>query len=223
MALSKRIERSASFFALAALVALAGAAGWRGHVQHRDVQQRVAAVETLRDDVQLMRFHAADVTGWQALSVADTGAYGFSYLKDAEAYNRQGFADAKAEIYELLAATHTQHMTAAELEAFARIEPAWNTFFSWDDRLMQWLAADNQASRAKVMDSINGGEASDSYGDILHLTEDLEQSVASRATKLHSDAASVGAFSLTVLAALLGAAFVLALVMGLRFTLRADP
>ncbi|MEV6596154.1 methyl-accepting chemotaxis protein [Actinoplanes sp. NPDC051346] len=207
-----------SFFVLAVLIMLAAGAGWWGLNKQDDAQRRLAAMEQVRDDVQQMKYFAADVTGWQGLVVSDAGAFGFAYATGKDGYNRQGFLESKASIYALFDTAHAGDMTEAERAKFAALRPAWDDFFSWDDKLMQWLEADDQAARAKVMTSINGGEAAKSYGTVLDITAELEESVDKRVAALRTEAAQVRATSLLVLGGALAVALVLAFVMGVGVT-----
>ncbi|WP_199513830.1 methyl-accepting chemotaxis protein [Nucisporomicrobium flavum] len=203
-----------SYFLLTVLIVVAAGAGWWGLRQQSDTQRRLAVLEQVRDDIQLVKYYAADVTGWQGLVVADAGAFGYAYATGPDGYNRQGELKSKQAIYDSMAAAHTADMTDAERSTFEQLKPAWDDFFRWDATIMQWLATDDTAGRAKAMTSINGGEAADSYGKVLDITEALDKSVNARAAQVRADAARVRDTSLQVLAAALLLALVLAFVMG---------
>ena len=203
----------ASFSALTGLIVLAAGVGWWGLQQQDASQRRLAALERVRDDIQQVRYQAADVTGWQGLVVADAGAFGYAYATGPKGYNRQGELKAKQAVYDGLAAAHTADMTADERAAFASLRPAWDDFFTWDTTVMQWLSADTRPSRARAMTSINGGDAADAYGRILEITDALDASVEARAAAVRAESAQVRVTGLRVL----GAALLLALI--LAFTL----
>src|SRR5256885_6158410 len=152
-----RVSRrlSGSFFVLAVLIVVAAGAGWWGLAQQQANQDRLDRLVQVKDDVQLAKYYASDVTGWQGLVVADAGAFGAAYATGPTGYNRKGeLADRKA-LYEALDRAHTAYMTPDERAAFAELRPAWDNFFAWDDKIMQWLQADDQAARAKAMTSMN--------------------------------------------------------------------
>ena len=203
----------ASYFVLTALIVVAAGVGWWGLRQQSDTQHRLAVLEQVRDDIQQTEYYAADVTGWQGLVVADAGAFGYAYATGPEGYNRQGEMKSKQAIYEGLAAAHVADLTGPERALFAQLKPAWDDFFNWDAKVMQWLATDDTAGRAKAMTSINGGEAADSYGKVLDLTAALDTSVDARAEALRGDAAEVRDTSLRVLGATLLLALILAFAM----------
>jgi methyl-accepting chemotaxis protein len=203
---------------LAALIVLAAGAGWWGLRQQDAVQERLAALEQVRDDVQQMKYYAADVTGWQGLVVADAGAFGYAYATGPDGYNRQGELESKDAIYAALAAAHLDDMTEAERATFGKLKPAWDDFFAWDQKIMDWLRPDTQAARARAMTSINGGEAAESYGQVLDITAELEKSVDARVAALRADADRVRTTSTTVLAVTLALALVLAVVMSIWVT-----
>ncbi|MEV4641511.1 methyl-accepting chemotaxis protein [Actinoplanes sp. NPDC049548] len=207
-----------SFCVLTVLILSAAGAGWWGLRQQDDAQRRLAAMERVRDDVQLMKYYAADVTGWQGLVAADAGAFGYAYATGADGYNRQGELKSKDAIYATYAAAHTGDMTPAERAKFAELKPAWDDFFKWDATLMEWLRPDTQEARAKVMTSINGGEAAESYGKVLDITAELEKSVDARVASLRKEAADARTASLLVLGGALAVALVLAVLMSILVT-----
>jgi methyl-accepting chemotaxis protein len=182
---------AASYFILTALIVTSAGTGWWGLRQQAAAEQELSSLEQVRDDIQAAKYNAADVTGWQGLVVADAGAYGYAYATGPDGYNRQGELKAKDAVYDGLAAAHTADMTAAEQKQFAELAPAWDDFFRWDATVMEWLSADTRASRAKAMDSINGGEASAAYGKVLDITAALDESVNARAETLRAQVQDV--------------------------------
>src|SRR4051812_3258619 len=169
-----------SYLLLIALIVVAAGVGWWGLRAQTDIQQRLAALERVNGDVQQAKYSASDVSGWQGLVVADAGAFGYAYATGAEGFNRKGELKAKKRVYDELAAAHTADMTDAERTLFAGLKPAWDDFFSWDEKIMQWLAGDDTAARAKAMTSINGGDAAQSYGKVLDIAAALDKSVTAR-------------------------------------------
>ncbi|MEU7908118.1 methyl-accepting chemotaxis protein [Actinoplanes sp. NPDC049118] len=208
----------ASYFLLTSLIVIAAGVGWWGMQQQSETQRRLAALEQVRDDIQAAQYLVADVSGWQGLVVADAGAFGYAQATGPDGFNRQGELESKKAVYEGLAATHVDDMTDSERATFAQLKPAWDDFFKWDETIMGWLAADDQASRAKAMSSINGGAASDSYGKVLDVTDALDKSVNARAAQLRADAADVRSTSLKVLGGTLLLAVILAFLMGTYVT-----
>ncbi|MEV8507937.1 methyl-accepting chemotaxis protein [Actinoplanes sp. NPDC051475] len=200
----------ASFLVLVLLIVVAAAAGWRGMNQQSDSQRRVAVLEKLRSQIQDVEYYAADLSGWQSLWVNDVAAYGFDYLSGEDEFNRQGLLDSKDSVYELLTKIDTKNLTEPERATFAKLKPAWDDFFAWDDKMLKWLEADDsQATLRKVMDSINDGDAADSWGLVLDVTSELYKSVRTRAEKVSADAADVRKTSEEVL----GGTLVLALLL----------
>ncbi|MEU4694083.1 methyl-accepting chemotaxis protein [Actinoplanes sp. NPDC023714] len=208
----------ASYLVLSVLLVASAGTGWWGLRQQETAQDRLTALEEVRDDIQAAEYAAADVTGWQGLVVADVGAFGYAHATGPEGYNRQGELKAKEAVYAGLTATRTAAMTEAERATFAGLKTAWDDFFTWDDTVMQWLSADTRASRAKAMTSINGGEASDAYGKILDITAELDESVNARAGALRDDVERVRGTASAVLGVSLALAIVLALLMGVWVT-----
>ncbi|GIF31648.1 methyl-accepting chemotaxis protein [Actinoplanes utahensis] len=204
----------ASYLVLTALIVTAAAVGWWGIRQQADSGRELETLERLRDQIENASYNAADVTGWQGLVIADAGAFGYRFATGPDGYNRQGELKSKDTIYAGLAATDVSAMTAAEREQFAQLEPAWDDFFEWDETLMRWLAADTQAARAKVMTSVNGGEASAAYSKVLDITAALDTSVEARAQRLRAEIQDVRDTAVRALGAALALAVILAVLMG---------
>ncbi|MGA5303776.1 methyl-accepting chemotaxis protein [Nucisporomicrobium flavum] len=178
-----------------------------------------AVLEKLRGQIQDVEYYAADVSGWQSLWVNDVAAYGFAYLDGPVEFNREGLLDSKKSVYELLAKIDTSHLTPAERTTFAKLKPAWDDFFAWDDKMLSWLRADDsRATLRRVMDSINDGPASDSWAAVLDVTSELYKSVQARATKQAEAAADVRRTSEQVLGGTLMLALILAIVLALWAT-----
>jgi methyl-accepting chemotaxis protein len=203
----------ASYLVLTTLIVTSAATGWWGLRQQAAAEREMATLERVRDDIQAAKYNAADVTGWQGLVVADAGAFGYAYATGPDGYNRQGELKAKDAVYAGIEAAHTAGMTAAERAEFAKLAPAWDDFFAWDETVMTWLAEDTTAARAKAMTSINGGEASEAYGKVLDITAALDESVNKRAEALRSEVQRAHDTALTVLGIALALAVVLAALM----------
>ncbi|GGQ79451.1 HAMP domain-containing methyl-accepting chemotaxis protein [Couchioplanes azureus] len=204
----------ASFLVLASLIVVAAGAGWWGMRQQSDSQTRVTKLERLRDVFQDIEYYAADISGWQSLWINDVAAYGFEYLSSEEEFNRQGLLDSKDAVYKIVADVDTNDLTDAEKAAFAKLKPAWDDFFAWDDKMLKWLEADDsKATLAKVMDNINDGPASDSWAVLLDTTAELYKSVRTRAEAEAARMADIRDMSQKVLGGTLVLALLLAVVL----------
>ncbi|OJF12412.1 methyl-accepting chemotaxis protein [Couchioplanes caeruleus] len=209
----------ASFLVLASLIVVAAGAGWWGMRQQSDSQSRMADLEHLRGDIQEIEYYAADISGWQSLWINDVAAYGFEYLASEDEFNRQGLLDSKEAVYEVLEQVETTNFTAAEKAMFDKLKPAWDDFFAWDDKMLKWLEEDDsQATLRKVMDSVNDGDASDSYGVVLDTTTELYKSVVDRVEKESARAADVRDLSQKVLGGTLLLALILAILLAVWAT-----
>ncbi len=207
-----------SYLVLTTLIVTSAGVGWWGLREQSGAQQRLSALQELRDDIQTTAYDAADVSGWQGLVIADAGAYGAAKATGADGYNREGELKARTRVYANLATTRTDVMTAAEKSQFDRLAPAWDDFFTWDDTLMGWLAADTPAARAKVMDSVNGGDAADAYSTVLEITDALVKSVDARVAALGAEVEGVRDNVVRILLGALLVAVVLAVLMGTLVT-----
>jgi methyl-accepting chemotaxis protein len=200
-----------SFLVLMILMLAGAGAGWWGLAQQRTAQRRVAELQQLKDDIQLLKFYASDVTGWQGLVVADAGAFGYQEAVGPNGYNRAGELTDKTALYQAIDRTHTRYMTATERAEFARLRPAWDAFFDWDNKIMNdWLKADTQAARATAMTSINGGDAGAAYTKVLDIAASLTTSVDRRMDALRAAADRDQRTSRWVLGSVVLAALVLA-------------
>ncbi|MEU4163589.1 methyl-accepting chemotaxis protein [Actinoplanes sp. NPDC026670] len=207
-----------SYCALTALIVTSAGAGWWGLRQQAAAERQMAGLEQTRDDVQAVKYNAADVTGWQALWIGDVAAYGYQQATGADGYNRQGELKSKKAVYDGLKATDTAGMTDAERALFDQLEPAWDDFFTWDDTLNEWLSANDKAAIAKTMDSVNGGDASKAYVKILDITAELDESVNARAAALRAEVDRVRTTALTMLGVALALAVLVAVLMGVWVT-----
>ncbi|GIE91851.1 methyl-accepting chemotaxis protein [Actinoplanes regularis] len=207
-----------SYLILTALIITSAGTGWWGIRQQTNAEKDLAKIELVKADIQDAKYAASDVTGWQGLMVADVGAYGFAQATGKEGYNREGELKSKAAIYAGLQDAHTADMTESERAEFAKLKPAWDDFFVWDETIMKWLSEDTRASRAKAMDSINGGEASAAYGKVLDITAALDESVDARGNALHERIEDVRTAALRLLAIALVLAVILAVLMGFWVT-----
>ena len=207
-----------SYLLLTVLIVVAAGMGWWGLYAQSNIRQELAALERVNGDVQQAKYGAADISGWQGLVVADAGAFGYAQATGPEGFNRQGELDAKKRVYGELDAAHTADMTEAERALFAGLKPAWDDFFVWDEKIMQWLAGDDTAARAKAMTSINDGEAAQSLGKILDISDALEKSVAARADAVRADADQVRDTTLWVLGGTLLVTLIVAVVLAIGVT-----
>ncbi|GIF03862.1 methyl-accepting chemotaxis protein [Actinoplanes siamensis] len=207
-----------SYLVLTALIVTSAGVGWWGLRQQASAESELAALEQMRDDIQAVRYDAADVSGWQGLVVADAGAFGYDYAIGPKGFNRDGELKAKDTVYANLAAAHTETLNDAERAMFDQLEPAWNDFFRWDAKVMEWLSADTTAGRATAMTSINGGEAGEAYGKILDIAASLDQSVNTRAAALRAEVEHTRTEAVRMLAVALGLAVTLAVLMSVWVT-----
>ncbi|HET9142989.1 methyl-accepting chemotaxis protein [Actinophytocola sp.] len=208
-----------AFGAITALIAIAAGAGWWGTAQQQDAQERLANLVLVQQDVQKLRYAVADVTGWQALVMADAGAYGNAKSAADDAYNRGGELESKAALFDLLKNAHTQYMDDTERGLWDQLTPAWSSFFQYDDKIMESLkAGEGQDVRVQAMDSINGGEAADGYGVALDIADKLDESVNKRVEVAKQDADNARTTSNTVSAIAVGLAIALAIALAIRTT-----
>ncbi|GAA2667545.1 MULTISPECIES: methyl-accepting chemotaxis protein [Actinosynnema] len=207
-----------SFASLSALIAVAAGVGWLGLSEEATTQERLDHLQLVRDDIKAAAYRAADVSGWQGLVVADVGAFGSAYALGEQGYNRKGELAAKDAVYTELSAARTEHLTDSERALFAQLKPAWDDFFSWDTKVMQWVASDDPSGLAEAMTSINGGDASKAYGQVLAIAADLDKSVNARIETLRADADAAREQNLLVLLGALVVALALAVFLGLRAT-----
>ncbi|GAA2979666.1 methyl-accepting chemotaxis protein [Actinokineospora diospyrosa] len=207
-----------SFAILVLFIVFAACAGWWGLAKQDDISGRLDTLRQVQDDIDLIKYDAADVTGWQALVIADTGAYGVAVATAPDAYNHAAELKAKNAVYTHLDASHVAAMTDTEQALFAQLRPAWDEFFDWDTKIMAWLQDGTQASIARSMDSINGGEASAAYGKVLDVTTELTKSIDARMADLKAEADSAQNGSTWALVITLAVALLLAAVLSVWAT-----
>ena len=186
--------------------------------QQADLHQRIEALETVKDDIQDLRYNAADVSGWQGLVFADAAAFGYESGYSADSYNRQEYEKAKAATLTNIDEAHTESMTKSERVLWSRLAPAWNDYFHWDDVLKTWMKADNRAALARSMTELNEGDAGMAWTEALEIADKLNASVSTRIDDLNGKADTVRLTSLIVLGVALLTALLLAIVLSARVT-----
>jgi methyl-accepting chemotaxis protein len=208
----------ASFAVVTALIVVAAGAGAWTIQQQAATQERIDALQLVRDDVSTARYDVQDLVGWESLVVLDTIAYGYDAATGPDGFNRQQVIKGKERIYKFLDNAHTDLMTPEELAAFEQLRPAWDAFFESDDQVMAWLKADPKGGVVKAMDSINSGANAVAYESLMDATAALDALVKPRMEEMRSDAALARQQSLFVLGLALVAALILAAVLSVRAT-----
>jgi len=172
-------------FGVVALLLLGCAVGGVAAVaQQRDLAQQVRAVDGVLRDAETMRFQIADATGWQGFVLADVAAFGPTEALADDAYNRAGFLASKASIYQWLDDVDTSGMDTAEKAAFDQLRPAWDSYYTWDDQVVEWVRPGTQAGLATAQTSINGGDAGAAYTVVLGLADTIADSANGRLADL---------------------------------------
>ncbi|GID47502.1 hypothetical protein Aca07nite_47770 [Actinoplanes capillaceus] len=206
-----------AFSVLALLMIVAAGSGWWAMARQDDAQKKLEQLEQVRRDAELINFQLADISGWQGLVVSDVAAYGPKKALGAEGFNRQAFLEAKDELYKSLGEAHTAYMTAQERELFAKLEPAWDDFFGWDEKIIAWIGDGSRSGLVKAMDATNDGPAAESYGVVADTADALTKSVDERigeARQESQDAKRLGQYAMAgALLVALGLAVVLSIVV----------
>ncbi|SNT03659.1 methyl-accepting chemotaxis protein [Geodermatophilus saharensis] len=178
-----------AFGAVGILVVVCAATGLAAVSQQRDLAGELSRADAVLADAETARFQIADVTGWQGLVVADAVTFGPDVALAADSYNRAGLLDSKDAVYAWLDDVDTSAMDADEADAFAELRPAWDNYFAWDDRVVQWLRTGTPEDDRAALESINGGEAGEGYGMVLDLADRIQASATERAEQLRADQA----------------------------------
>jgi methyl-accepting chemotaxis protein len=176
-----------AFGVLGVLVLGCAGGGMLAVDQQRDLADEISAVDEVLRDAETARFQIADVTGWQGLVVADAAAFGADFALADDSYNRSGLLASKDGIYAWIDEVDTGSMSDAERDAFARLRPAWDNYFRWDDQVVEWLATDPANGVATALESINGGEAGEGYGIVLGIADEIQASATKRADALRAE------------------------------------
>jgi methyl-accepting chemotaxis protein len=180
-----RTRLGLAFGGIGVLVLGCAAGGVTAVGQQRDLAQQINAVDAVIADAETMRFQIADATGWQGFVLADVAAYGPQAALADDSYNRTGFLQSKQDIYTWLTALDTSAMSPAEKEQVAKLRPAWDSYFGWDDQVVSWVRPGTKAGLATAMDSINGGDAGAAYGIVLDIADTIAGSAKDRLAALH--------------------------------------
>ncbi|SCX44006.1 methyl-accepting chemotaxis protein [Klenkia marina] len=175
-----RTRLGLAFGAVAGLLLGCAVGGVAAVAQQRHLAEQVSAVDGVLRNAETMRFQIADATGWQGFVLADVAAFGPEQALADDAYNRAGFLDSKATVYAWLDGVDTDAMDATERAAFDQLRPAWDSYFAWDDQVVEWVRPGTQAGLATAQTSINGGEAGEGYTVVLGLADTIAGSAQGR-------------------------------------------
>jgi methyl-accepting chemotaxis protein len=220
MALRLTIGRrlGAAFGAISILVVTSSAVGVDAVVDLRDVSDRIGAAQGVLRDAETARFQIADATGWQGLVFADVLVYGPDAALAEDAYNRAGLLEGKDGVYAWLDGVDTERMSAAEAEAFARLRPAWDDFYAWDEQVVGWMAPGTPEGYRTAIESVNGGEAGAAYSTVLEIADTMQRSAHERVDALEAEQGRVQARAIAVLAAVGALSVAAAALLALRAT-----
>jgi methyl-accepting chemotaxis protein len=165
---------------MAVLIAISASGGWWGMNQQSGARLNIDALQAVQNEIEQLRYDSMDVSGWQGLVLADAGAFGPAKAYAPDAYNRVYYEKTKDATYEHVAAAHVDAMTPAEREMWATIKPSLDEYFRQDDILKSWVSDGTQASLARAMNSLNGGDASVAWMGMMDTADKLESSVSAR-------------------------------------------
>ncbi|GAA4978185.1 methyl-accepting chemotaxis protein [Kineococcus glutinatus] len=187
---------------LALLVATGAAALASISAQSRSLAEQRQMTQLLRF-VDEQRFYNGDVSGWQVAYAWDARRIGLPEAVEDSSDNRAGFLTAKAALQEALAAAPTDLMTDGERELAAQVASLWDEYFASEERAVAlYRSGDVVAAETEFLEV---GFAA--YADMLVATQELAESVETRASAsaVEADAAADRSRTL-VLAALVVAA-----------------
>ena len=176
-----------AFGTVGVLVAVSAATGLSAVAEQRDLAGELSRADAVLADAETARFQIADVTGWQGLVVADAAVFGPAVALAPDSYNRSGLLEAEDGVYAWLDDVDTSAMDADEAAAFAELRPAWDNYFTWDDRVVAWLSEGTAQGYRAALESINGGEAGEGYGIVMDVAERIQASAAERADRLRQE------------------------------------
>ncbi|WP_028046031.1 methyl-accepting chemotaxis protein [Cellulomonas sp. URHE0023] len=206
-----------SFAAVALTGLVSGAVGLASVVEQRGLSADITVAQEVLRSAETARYQIADLTGWQGLVFADAKVYGADVALAADAYNKSGMTEAKDGVYTWLEAVDTTGMTAAEKSAWDGLQPAWDSFFQWDEQVDAWLR-EGDAGALKAIESINGGDAGAAYSEIFGIADTVTESAQKRVDALNDkqQGAQSRTTALLVVISLVGA--VLALIFAVVAT-----
>jgi methyl-accepting chemotaxis protein len=181
-----RARLTVAFGLTTGLVIASAVGGVAAIAEQRAISAQIVAVDNVVAQAETMRFQIADATGWQGFYIADVAAYGPASALSDKDYNRAGFLQSKHDIYDWLQNVDTSGMSAGELAQFHKLRPAWDSFYAWDDRVVDWVRPGTPRALRTALDSINGGDAGAGYDVVLGIADTISKSAKGRLAALHS-------------------------------------
>ncbi|GIF14769.1 methyl-accepting chemotaxis protein [Actinoplanes teichomyceticus] len=168
---------SAAFAVVLALLGVAVAIGAVALNRQSDSAAQVQRLQRLLHQVDEQKYYDADISGWQVAYAWDAYRLGPKVAVDPASDNRAGFLADKKKLLDLLDATDTGSMTAAERTSFDALLASWDDYFRIDDQAAATFGRGDIPGGNKII----LGPGYDIYFKIVEATENLVASVSGRA------------------------------------------
>ncbi|MEV1288722.1 methyl-accepting chemotaxis protein [Micromonospora sp. NPDC049679] len=201
--------------AVGALAAVAvGTVGIVSAQQQKRAAETAARLTTLMSQVHEMKYHDANISGWQVAYAWDAAATAPRDAIKPDAPNRKGYLDEKKMIEELLPTVDTAAMSAEERRIFDEIKSLFTDFFAADDKAVA-LFQTGTAANAKAANEQILGDGYAIYFKILDKTVELVTSVNKRTTQADAAAQAQAGTATWLIGGTLVVGLVAALALGL--------
>ncbi|MFF3066597.1 HAMP domain-containing protein, partial [Oerskovia sp. NPDC057915] len=203
-----------TFTVLVVLVLVAAGVGAVALAQQKSYTAQLLEAQRLETAAGEARFLIADATGWQALYVADSAILGVDAALGADGYNRKGMEESRQSVEAWLDDLESTATDTAADEFLARLVPAWENFYDWDDQVVTWLRTGTAEGAQQAMTSINGGDAGAAYDQVLGIADATQATATERVDAILAEQQAWQGRAITVLVGTGVVAVVAALFLG---------
>ncbi|MFC6008550.1 HAMP domain-containing protein, partial [Angustibacter luteus] len=212
-------RRLAAAFGLVCLLlaVVAGVGLWGQNVQS-DTRTQMKQVQTVRDQLQELRYLDADVSGWQAYLWMHAVVDGGSKAADPAGESVKGIMDDKAAGAKIFEGLSTLDLSPAEKATATKTAALWDAYFASTDKMIAALRTDTPAGTKTAYDMLSTGDLDTQWSALLTQSEQLIKYADARAATLATQADHDATLVWTVVLICAAVAVALAAAAGLLVT-----
>ncbi|MDH2413671.1 methyl-accepting chemotaxis protein [Nocardioides sp. CER19] len=212
MSIGRRL--TVAFGLICVLLAIVAVAGATGGTKQENLLRDTNQLQSLRDDVQELRYLDSDISGWQGYIYAEAVVEDPVEAVAPDNYNVQGLTASRNAVYALLNSADRHLYTTQELAELDHIRDQWDDYFTINDAMVLKIRKGSKKSMAAAWDLLNN-DLDTAWSDLLDSTDKLAKSLDARQVALAHRSAHTGSVAR---AAVLGTA-VLALLTAILLSI----
>ncbi|SFC73577.1 methyl-accepting chemotaxis protein [Nocardioides terrae] len=198
------------------LVVVAGTGIYASLTQQHKLQD-IQHLQSLRDDVQQLRYLDADISGWQGYIYAEAVVEDPAGAVAPDNTNVAGLTESRKAAYALLDGIDRQAYTAKELTELDHMRKLWDDYFRINDDMVAKIQQGTPASMAAAYQILNN-DLDTAWSNLLDSTDKVMKSLDARHTALADEAGHAAGLARTTIVIVAVLALLAALALGLIVT-----